>query len=255
MAKIIDYPRSSLQTCIQLAKAVDSFGGKCSPELAADKLGMKVSGNFNAIIASAAKFGLIDNKKGQLEVTGLYRQHKLAYSHEEANAALTQAFLSPPLFQKLYDRFKGLELPLGHFEKVLIREFSVPEPLGSRTVKYFLEGAKQCGILSENNVLLEIGASSQANRHNEDTEEEIYIDDAQEPERQLIESPKIGIDNTNKIEPSIDSQDPRAHEIFTIHIKGPGMDSKILINEEDDLIIVEAMLRKVKNKLGKPNQD
>jgi len=255
MAKIIDYPRSSLQVCIQLAKAVDSFGGRCSPELAADKLGMKVSGNFNAIIASTSKFGLVDNKKGQLEITSLYRQHKLAYSHEEANTALVQAFLSPTLFQKLYERFKGLELPIGHFEKVLIREFSVPEQLGSRVVKYFLEGAKQCGILGENNVLLEIGTSSQANNDNEDSAEEVYANDLQEIEKPLPTGAKSEIETSNKIDSPIDIQDPRAHEIFTIHIKGPGMDSKILINEEDDLIIVEAMLRKVKNKLGKTNQD
>ena len=61
------------------------------------------------------------------------------------------AFLTPPLFRSIFDRFEGRKLPVEHFEKLLIREFHVPEKISSRVSKYFLEGAKQCALLNANN--------------------------------------------------------------------------------------------------------
>lgn len=234
MPKKIDYPRATLKNSLELAQAIDDLGGKCSTEMAADKLNKKVSGAFHALIGSAVRFGLIASKKGELEVTGLFRDHKLAYSKEEADMALTLAFLTPSLFRSIFDRFEGRELPVSHLEKLLIREFDVPDQISSRVSKYFIEGAKQCALLDANNQL------------NANTPKQNQITGGVE-----LEAPE-GLVNTNNSSDSIDTQknpdDIEEDGKFSVRIKGPGMDSVIVVNEEEDLLIINAMLKKVERK-------
>ncbi|MEZ0173732.1 MAG: hypothetical protein AB9Q20_05380 [Candidatus Reddybacter sp.] len=229
MAKQIDYPRASLKNSLELAQAIDDLGGKCSIEMAADKLSKKVGGAFQALVGSAVRYGLISSKKGQLEITGLFRDHKLAYTKEEGDVALTLAFLTPPLFRAIFDRFEGKELPVSHFEKLLMREFSVPDQISSRVSKYFLDGAKQCGLLGADNQL-NTGINSNA----ETTEDTGEIDAL---------GNGVNDDNTDKNKNVIEEEGK-----FSVRIKGPGMDSVIVINEVDDLLIIKAMLKKVEKK-------
>lgn len=240
MAKQIDYPRASLKNSLELAKAVDDLGGNCSIEMAADKLNKKVSGAFHALVASAVRFDFITSKKGQLETSRLYRDYKLAYSKEEADKALATAFLKPPLFHRVVERFEGRELPLTHFEKLLIREFDVPEAISSRVSKYFLDGAKQCGILGANNVL-EINVSKNGVIEAEDDTEAADEDSKTSQQDKTKTQNKIIEKNQEVITSDTD---------YSVRIKGPGMDSVIVIHEEEDLLIVQAMLKKVQKKLA-----
>lgn len=229
MGKQIDYPRASLKNSVDLAQAIDDLGGKCSIEMAADKLSKKVSGAFQALVGSAVRYGLISSKKGELEVSGLFRDHKLAYSKEEADVALTIAFLTPPLFRSVFDRFEGRELPVSHFEKLLIREFGVPDQISSRVSKYFLEGAKQCALLSADNQLNAKTASLNTTDDLEDKDETSSDEDAG-----TIDTPSNDVvDDDGK---------------YSVRIKGPGMDSVIVVNDEEDLLIIKAMLKKVEKK-------
>lgn len=228
MAKQIDYPRATLKNSLQLAQAVDDLGGQCTTELAADKLNKKVSGAFNALIGSAVKYGLLTSKSGQLAVTQLFRDHKLAYSSDEAKKVLIKSFLSPPLFSRVTVRFNGIELPVSHFEKLLIREFDVPEQMGSRVAKYYLEGAKQCGILNSKNIL-------KSGNHEEDE---------QDPTANESEALEEVSDTTVTHAVSTSSKS------YTVRITGPGMDTAMAIEEPADLLIVRAMLEKIENKLG-----
>ena len=243
MAKQIDYPRASLKNSLQLAKAVDDLGGSCSTEMAADKLNKKVSGAFTALVGSAARFGLISSKKGQLETSELYRDYKLAYSTDEANKAVASAFLRPPLFQHVFDRFEGRELPISHFEKLLIREFSVPESSSSRVAKYFLEGAKQCGLLGANHIL-EANPSDELIASEENTDAQI------ETSNNYAQEPKQAENKNQNMNHDVMDDDSS----FSVRIKGPGMDSVIVINEEEDLLIVRAMLKKVEKRLSSIDQ-
>lgn len=240
MAKQIDYPRASLKSSLELAKAVDDLGGSCSIEMAADKLNKKVSGAFTALTGSAVRFDLISSKKGQLETSQLYRDYKLAYSKDEANKVLTTVFLKPPLFHRIFERFRGRELPLTHFEKLLIREFDVPDAISSRVSKYFLDGAKQCGILGANHIL------SANVVGNDVTETEDYPETADEEPNT---SQQDHIKTQSKIKDQ--NQETITHDSdYSVRVKGPGMDSVIVIHEEEDLLIVQAMLKKVQKKLA-----
>lgn len=236
MAKQIDYPRASLKNSLELAHAIDDLGGKCSTEMAAEKLNKKVSGAFQALIGSAVRYGLITSKKGQLEISSLFRDYKLAYSKEEADAALTLAFLTPPLFKNIFDRFEGRELPVSHFEKLLIREFHVPDQISSRVSKYFLDGAKQCALLGADNQL-KAGTTSGS-----DTSEDCEDDIDNSVDGDTLDNGEIAL-NIEKNQDFI-----KEGGKFSVRIKGPGMDSLILVNEEEDLLIIKAMLKKVEKK-------
>lgn len=249
MAKIIDYPRASLRSALQLAEAVDGFAGSCSTELAAEQLGKKMSGAFQALVASAAKYGLIESKAGKLSICPLYRNYKLAYTPEESARHLQDALLSPPLFKDIYERFKGQRLPIAYFEKMLIKEFQVPEDLASRVGGYFIDGAKQVGILSNENHLAS-GFEPDAD-DSEVTEVKPSLPVVSTAISQEERSDSYADEDTHK--PL--SGNALVVEDFWINIRGPGMNFTIEVKDTDDLDIVQVMLRKIERaiKLAETN--
>jgi hypothetical protein len=245
MPKIIEYPKATLKNSLELASAVYSLGGKSSVELAADKLNKKLGGAWQALVASAVRYGLIDSKKGSLEVTPLYTAYKLAYNETEANQALAKAFLMPGIFQSIVVRFEGMKLPVSHFENLLIREFGVPNDRASRVTKYFLEGARQVGILDSDD---KIDTSwLKINQHNDSYEqpsdEDDFDEETDEPSEKepktVVPIPKLGPDTQS----------------YSVQVVGPGINSVVTINEEEDLMIVEIMLKKIKKKLNQNDEN
>ena len=241
MPKIVDYPRATLAASINLAQAVDTLGGSCSKELAADKLGKKVSGAFAALMATTSRFGFITIKKGQLSVTPTYRDYKLAYDDQERTKVLRSAFLSIPLFERIVKRFDGMPLPSGHFEKMLVKEFDVPENIGSRVAKYFIDGAKQAGILDENDVVaFEVAATT------DDSSDEAINSDV----GLSVDKESVNIGLTRRVEGVKNIPVSEASDSYSVRITGPSVDMVIQINEADDLLIVDALLAKVRKKMN-----
>jgi hypothetical protein len=237
--KIVDYPRASLKNSLQLAKAVDELGGRCTAESAAESLGKKISGAFNAVIGASVKYGLISSKQGQLAVESRYRDYKLAYSDDERNRIAQQALLTIPLFQKIYDRFKDHKLPVDHFEKLLVRELEVPEELASRVSLYFIEGAKRYGLMNADNTFVKANTvnsvAAEVDNGEPDLETGITPQDQQQSKKDNV-SPESPLNVPS--------------ESFSIRVQGPGLDSVIVVNEPEDLEIVNVMLKKVARKLA-----
>jgi hypothetical protein len=231
MPKIVDYPRASLKASFILAQAVDDLGGTATAEMAADKMGKKIGGSFRSLMAAAAKFGLLATKKGRLSTTALYREYKLAYSKTEQEQVARRAFLSVALFRSVYDRFKTQKLPVDHFEKLLIREFEVHELIASRVAKYFVEGAKLIGLLNPDYTFRDVGLPSDS-ANGAPADEKTESDETAGGE-------DVRAAGDNAVAP----------KTFAVRITGPGMDSVISILEEEDLQIVEAMLKKVARSL------
>jgi len=232
--KVIDYPRASLLNSIELADAVSSLGGSSTGSMAAERLNRKEGGAFTALVSAATKYGLISSKSGKLTVQQVYRDYKLAYNDAEKRSALRAALLSPPMFLAIYERFEGKPLPVEHFEKLLIREFDVPQEQASKVSTYFLEGADQAGLIEAGNVLAAIASPSDVA--------------GSEPSGGLAD------DDESRGAPLPPSQavaktDPLGPIDYAITFKGPGLNSTIVVAEEEDLLIVEAMLKKVKKAL------
>src|SRR5690242_7455367 len=227
MPKVIEYPSGSFTKAMELANAVDYLGGNCTVQSCADKLNKKVSGGFGMLISSAIKHSLITRKRDELFTTQLYKDIKLAYDDEEKTRNLRKAFLSPILYKRVYERFKGKELPVQMLDKLLVREFSVEPNLGSRISGYFIDGVKFLNLL-DGNKLVDIDIEKETtNSENSETENE--------------ENDVENSFSNNFANPPVENVGHNT--AYVIHIKGPGMDSKITINEDEDFLILEAMTR------------
>ena len=228
MPRAVEYPRRSLSDALKLAETVSSLGGKCSVETCAESMKRKVSGAFAALVNAAVKYGLVTSKSGELAVTEQFNRYRLAYDEEEKRELLRQAFLNVPLFSQVFTQFRNGELPPGDIlTKILIREFEVNENLASALYLYFIEGATESGLLSEDGKFVE---SDVAERDGEQTpvhDEAGHQEHAPQP-----------------IATSV-----AADGEFSITIAGPGLNSTLAIREPEDLLIVDAMLKKVQRKL------
>lgn len=239
MPKIIEYPRASFQRVLEMADAIEYLGGKCTVQNCADRLGVKVTGSFNALIGAAKKHGLVDSKKETLLTTELYKRIKLAYDENEKRQNLRFAFLAPPTYSKVYEKFKGRELPIQMLDKLLIREFGVDSERAQRIMNYFIEGAKYCELLIDNK-LVDTNNNEVSINDNEDETEEEFVE--------TVNS------NSNKSQPELQKNETlqlsASAETYVVHIYGPGMNSKLSISEEEDLIILDAMISKLKKRMN-----
>jgi hypothetical protein len=244
MPKLIDYPKASLRRSFVMADAVEKLGGEASMHSVAEVLGNKVSGSFKTWVGGAVKYGLIDNARGRLSTQPLYKDYKHAYTKLQQQETVRKAFMNVPLFSELATRLNNQALP-QHLDKIVIREYSVPEDFAPRVVQYFVEGAKEAGVLSPTTGLitanpLHVGA----------------IDTRIVPGAGSISiiggSPSVDSEPDTVAAEAADSESVTsavAGNNYTIRITGPGFDTKIVVNEVDDLEIVDVMLKRVRRRL------
>jgi hypothetical protein len=90
-------------------------------------MGNKVGGAFKALIGAAVKYNLVSYSKGQIKTEPFYQDYKLAYSEDQKAEAPRRAFLNVPLFKQLATRLGGKQLPEAYFEKLMMKEYQVPQ--------------------------------------------------------------------------------------------------------------------------------
>lgn len=234
MPKVVGYPRASLANSIELANAVYELGGHSTMYTCADKMSKSVGGGFKAVVSAADKYGLIDNQRGDLYCTDLFNQFKHAYSEEEEKSLLRKAFLSSSAFSSLYERFCGRVVPAEILDRILVREFDVPSKVASRVSGYFIHGAKQVGLLDENNKAIDFAEISAD-----------VVKSDKEKDREVVVSASIG-EGVKEIQSSAQNISP---DVYSVQFRGPGLNTTFEILEEHDLLIVEAILQKIKKKL------
>ena len=108
------YPYFDLDDSIAVAKAVhDRGGGTCARDVVAAALGYSTtkSGAFLSRIYAAKQYGLIRIEGDVLATTD--RAMTILHPVLEADAIVGRrdAFMAVPLFQKVYDKYKGGALP------------------------------------------------------------------------------------------------------------------------------------------------
>lgn len=220
--KIAAYPLATFTKALELAKAVDDLGNNCAHATCAAKMNKKISGGFKDLISSAVKYGLITNKRGILSLTDGYNNYKLSYTSEEADTHKKKLFLTLPLFQEIFTKYKDVGLPTADIlEKALVREFGVPEKFSTRTAHYFTNGAKFTGLLNDQNKfrIPTDGSTSQ--------QENVKVDSMPQTKNPVISSQE-----------------------YSIEVMGQNTNIKLPLKDESDFLIVDAMLSKVKKSLG-----
>ncbi len=121
--KITPYPNVSLTKCLDLLDRVHQAGGSLTAEKCARLMGRAVSGHFNLMVGSAVKFGLVTHHKGTITIAEIGSRISLAYTNEERQLHLQEAFFRPELYGRLVGHLNAIEGP--HFDKILVREFGV----------------------------------------------------------------------------------------------------------------------------------
>ena len=217
MPKQLDYPKDSLSKSLQLADAVDDLGGSCTVDMCAANMNRAAgSGAFQSLVSAAGKYGLVEASKGKITTTDRYRTFKHAYSAEEKQELLRAAFLDIPVFSQLLDRFHGKQVPEAILSKLLIREFDVSERDANRVASFFLDGLSMIGATN---------GEPQPLAGNGSSVEELPRATPSTPIDSLIAT--------------TDSQ-----ELYVISIVGPGLRHEIKLQEPEDLLIVDAILKK-----------
>lgn len=234
MPKNLNYPLASFQKAFALADAAAALGGSCSVENCAEKMQRKISGGFMVIISSAQKFELVVFEKGLITVSENYKLIKHSYTNTERINFIRKAFLAPQVFSILFERFNGKELPTDMLDKILIREFGVEEITAGRVVGYFVDGLKTCGLLNGTQLV------------DNNTEESSPAP--------VIQLEKEVVQNQQSKEIVSEQQHTSFSTIksdlilnqYELQLSGPGINTTLNLEIEEDILILEAIIKKIR---------
>lgn len=108
------FPGVDLATCVEVPRVLHmKGGGQATPDQMAAHLGYKGTNNgaYLTKIGATTLFGLITRNGPVFVLTPLAHQLLSPTYPHEMKRALVDAFLNVPLFKKIYEDFKGKELP------------------------------------------------------------------------------------------------------------------------------------------------
>ena len=143
----IPFPYIPLSDVVSLVRAVQKRGHVCRiEEVAADLDQQMSSGAFRSRLSAARMFGAAEIIRGDVRLTPL----GLTMCSPETEAdALAEAFLSVPLYQKLYAQYAGHKLPPSEGIEESIRRLGVPDKQVAKARQVFVRSADTAGVLPE----------------------------------------------------------------------------------------------------------
>jgi hypothetical protein len=143
----LSFPYSDLESAVELAQTLHSRAGtSCEQdELAAWMNQSATGGTFRTRISAAKMFGLIDTGQGRATLTPLGRD-ALDGSGKE-RAARAQAFLSPELFNRMYEQNKGHALPPPAAIERQMEQLGISPKQKERARQTFTKSATYAGFI------------------------------------------------------------------------------------------------------------
>ncbi len=142
----ISFPYLDLNDAIVVAKGVHAVGGKnCQQEQLAAQLGIEMnSSKFRVKLNTSRIFGLITYTT---DIVFLTEVGLRACDDKTETAARVDAFLTVPLYKRVYQEYKGASLPpLTALENAFIG-FGVAQKQAANARQTFFRSAKQAGFL------------------------------------------------------------------------------------------------------------
>ncbi|VTR27918.1 hypothetical protein [Sphingobacterium thalpophilum] len=234
MPKVKNYPDAAFEKCLELANAIESLGGECLSVTAAEKLNRTESGAYGVLVSATVKYGLITNIKSTLKITDLFKKIIHAYTEDEALVFKREAFLKPEVFKLIYERLKGKGLDANILGKMFIREYDVDSKSAQKVAGYFIKGIKSLGLLDQQNNLLNIEFDPTENKdkdilpEEDNRVEEVKVEDVKSSAITVMQHPFSN------------------EEEYIIHLKGPTIDSRLVIKDEDDFVILTSYINKIR---------
>jgi hypothetical protein len=110
----IRFPAYDLADSVAVAKSIyEKGGGSASPDALSAFLGYKSTNNgaYLARVGASRAFGLIEKNGNNFVLSSLARRVLMPTYQEDVKPALLESFFKVDLFKRIYDDFKGRELP------------------------------------------------------------------------------------------------------------------------------------------------
>lgn len=149
----VKFPYYDLSDAITVAKAIhEKAGGACDLDQLASWLDHKSinSGAFRLRVSAAKMFGLVEKAgTGKLRVSKRGVAIVAPVTDSQVAEAKKAAFLAVELFQKVYERFRGMTLPqVAGLRNVAKEEYEVAPKRAEDAVRVMLESAEQAGFFA-----------------------------------------------------------------------------------------------------------
>jgi hypothetical protein len=155
----VSYPYHSLESCIELARAVREIGNgrtEVTKSQLAHKIGVsEKSGDFSQKIASTKTYGMIDGKSS-LRLTEAGNRFFIPTDEnaETKKLCLFRFLESPGAFRALIDTYDG-SIPLSNavIANILGQKYGIPESWKSRVAVFFIKSAQYVGAIGADRFL------------------------------------------------------------------------------------------------------
>lgn len=147
------YPRHAVEKALRIPKAIyDQNAGKpCSPDDAAKfTTGGRATGRFRTEVASAKKYGFLRSDNGKLVPEERARKAIAPQSETDRINALREGVLSAPDLSRVYDHYRGGNLPdESFFQNALTDRFGIPSDQVEEFLEVFLESMRSAELIDE----------------------------------------------------------------------------------------------------------
>lgn len=144
----IDFPYTSLDDGILVAKAVHKLGGnQCRLDSLAAELGHDTvkSGGFRQRLSTAHTFGLTSLSQGVVSLSDLGVR---IVDPEQEKPARVEAFLKVPLYNSVYEQFKNGTLPPAQGLEAAMVSLGVAVKQKDKARQAFQKSAKEAGFFA-----------------------------------------------------------------------------------------------------------
>ena len=143
----IEFPYNDLEDAVAVAKAIHANAGvSCTlDQLAAYMRQSMTSGAFRGRVANAGTFHLTENERGEVRLTETGRQ--IVDPAREASAR-AEAFLSVPLYARVFDNYKGYTLPPPAALERFMNDAGVAAKQTDKARQAFMRSARQANFFA-----------------------------------------------------------------------------------------------------------
>jgi hypothetical protein len=160
----IAFPYLDLDDAVEVAKAVHTVGGSsCQWDQLAAQLGAAAKGGgFRVRVQTAKMFGYLTYDRGSVTLT---ESGKRLSDADQEKAAKVEGFLTIPLYNKVYEQFKGGTLPPPAGLETAMVNLGVAQKQKDKARQVFQRSATQAGFFAFGNsklVMPSIKASAPA---------------------------------------------------------------------------------------------
>lgn len=141
----IEFSYAPLNDGIEIAKAIHSLHGSSATaeQIAAHINSTPSSGTFRTKMAAAKMFRLITVNQGSATLTPIGSR---ICDPQQEKSARAEAFLAVPLYQALYEQFKGTVLPPANGLESAIGTLGVSQKQRERARQVFQRSAQEAGF-------------------------------------------------------------------------------------------------------------